>query len=297
MDKQVAISQMKAQLLADVATLCDRNDRHWSRPIAHTLRDIREENVEAVLFGGTLRSLLLSRIQKSKFGRPRDIDIVIAGASLDKVRDRFQQLIKRETRFGGLQLERRNWQFDVWPLHNTWAFQQDLDMTPAFEALPSTTFFNLEAIAVDVWTPPGQPRNIYSGNDQFFEGIIDRVLEINLEDNPFPALCIVRAFVFASTTQFAIGPGLATYLVHNASLITDEELAVVQQKHYGCIRCDVRTMRQWLDYTMGCLSQNGREPIALPFARQMELWNQDEPPSLKCHLFSESEFSTASCYL
>jgi hypothetical protein len=89
MDKHARISRLKAMLLKDVASLCSRRDRLWSEPIVHTLQDIRRANVRAVLFGGTLRSLLLSRLQNRRFGRPRDVDIVVAGTSLDALRERF----------------------------------------------------------------------------------------------------------------------------------------------------------------------------------------------------------------
>ncbi len=74
-------------------------------------------------------------------GRPRDIDIVVSGANIDNLRDTFRPFIMRETRFGGLQLARQNWQFDLWPLEKTWAFTQDHCNDQDFEALPFTTFF------------------------------------------------------------------------------------------------------------------------------------------------------------
>src|SRR5437762_3975954 len=162
---------LKRKLLSEVAWLYEQDHRRWKAPIVQTVRELQETGVAAVFFGGTLRSLLLSRLVRRKPGRPRDIDIVIAGASVEHIKDRFRALIKRETRFGGLRFERMNWQFDVWPLDRTWAFLHDKVTAPAFEHLPQTTFFNLEAIAVDVWPHLGRTRNIYSGDDQFFDGI------------------------------------------------------------------------------------------------------------------------------
>jgi len=276
MDKDATISQLKAMLLKDVAYLCRRRERLWSEPIVHTLRDIRRANVRAVLFGGTLRSLLLSRLQDQRFGRPRDVDIVVAGTSLDALREKFRSIITRETRFGGLRLERMNWQFDVWPLHRTWAFLEDGTQEPHFSALPGTTFFNLEAIAVDVWVSPGRSRTIYSGNDQFFEGIMSQTIEINRQENPFPSLCVVRAFVMASSTRFAIGPRLAHYLTVNGPALSDVELEEMQMKHYGRIRCEVSTMRKWLEYVSSCYAQNSHSPITLPMHKQLRLWPEIE---------------------
>jgi len=284
-------------LLRDVAYLCRRRDRLWSEPIVHTLRDIREANVRAVLFGGTLRSLLLSRLQYNRFGRPRDVDIVVAGTSLDALRERFRSNITRETRFGGLRIERMNWQFDVWPLHRTWAFLEDGAKDARFSALPGTTFFNLEAIAVDVWARPGRSRTIYSGNDQFFEGLISQTIEINRQENPFPSLCVVRAFVMASSTKFAIGPRLAHYLAVNGPAVSNDELEEMQLKHYGRIRCDATTMRNWLEYVASRYARNSHSPITLPRYRQLRLWpeTETERSRLNFHVLGDSR-ADSGCF-
>lgn len=276
MDKAAALQQLKAALLRDVSYLCRRADVKWSEPISRTLRDIREMQAHAVFFGGTLRSLLLSRLQERRLGRPRDVDLVIAGARVEDLRDRFRRILKRETRFGGLQLQRMNWHFDVWPLEQTWAFLQDSSEHPRFAALPSTTFFNLEAIAVDVWPSPGRRRNVYAGNDQFFEGVLSRTIEINREDNPFPALCVVRALVMASAIDFAIGPRLASYLTRHGPRTSDSELEAVQLRHYGQVRRDSRTLRAWLRRVAEMHAADNTSPIRLPLPRQMSLWPEDD---------------------
>jgi hypothetical protein len=229
-------------------------------------------------------------LQNQRFGRPRDVDIVVAGASLDVLREKFRSIITRETRFGGLKLERMNWQFDVWPLHRTWAFLEDGTQEPHFSALPRTTFFNLEAIAVDVWVHPGCSRTIYSGDDQFFEGLLSRTLEINRQENPFPSLCVVRALVMASSTGFAVGPRLAHYLTVNGPASSDAELEEVQMKHYGQIRCEVGIMRKWLEYVTLCHARNSHSSIVLPTHKQLTLWPETEAEQsrLNLHVLTDS---------
>jgi hypothetical protein len=287
MDRAADISQLKELLLQDVASLYRRDDREWSKPIVETLHQLRETSVEAVLFGGTLRSLLLSRLQSGRFGRPRDIDIVVSGASVDQLRERFQQSFRRETRFGGIQLQRMSWQFDIWPLERTWAFQSEPKLSPLFATLPSTTFFNLEAVAIDAWASRGRKRVIYSGDDQFFHGLLDKVLEVNREENPFPTLCVVRALVFASSTGFAIGPRLAAYLAKH-SAVSDHELTEVQCKHYGQVRLSCEVMRRWLDTAVSHIEVNPGAPLSLPKLGQLTLWADDEPSIIHVHLLSES---------
>jgi hypothetical protein len=286
MDRDVTIARLKLLLRRDVADLCRRHDRVWSEPIGQTLREIRKAKIRAVLFGGALRSLVLSRLRYGRLGRPRDLDIVIAGTNVGELADRFRSIVVRETRFGGLQLRRMNWHFDVWPLDRTWAFQRGGAKEARFEALPSTTFFNLEAVAIDVWAKPGHAREIYSGDDQFFDGIISRTLEINLEENPFPSLCVVRALVMAEVTGFAIGPRLARYLVVHGTTVFDADLEETQRRHYGQIRLDVRTMRDRLSRVASEYARDGRSAIALPRQEQLTLWPEigDEPPALNVHV-------------
>jgi hypothetical protein len=284
MDREIAKSRLKEQLRHDVASLYQRDGREWNKPIADTLRLLRHANVRAVFFGGTLRSLILSRLQSGRFGRPRDVDIVVSGTTLEQLRQHFHGSIRRETRFGGLQLERMSWQFDVWPLERTWAFRASRELEPHFSNLPFTTFFNLEAIAVDVWAPPGQPRVIYSGDDQFFDGILDRMLEINQEENPFPVLCVVRSLVFILMTGFAIGPRLAQYLARHASGVSDHELAEVQLKHYGRERIDQGLMRRWLDCVESNVAVNPGQAVTLRRPAQLTLWPEEDNTVIKLHL-------------
>lgn len=275
MDNSAKINVLKALLKRDLAYLCCRYDRSWSKPIVDTLRDLRDEHSKAVFFGGTIRSLLFSRLLTGSLGRPRDVDIVVAEVTLEELRKKFRDIISRETRFGGLQLLRKSWHFDIWPLNRTWAFENDR-VTPTFEALPTTTFFNLEAIAVEVWPTRGTSRITYSGDEQFFDGVLNRTLEINREENPYPSLCIVRALVLASSVDLKIGPTLARYLADHSASTTNAELVQVQEKHYGSLRVPADILRSWLDYICRRLDQQGSSGIRLPILRQKSLWPEPE---------------------
>lgn len=88
--------------------------------------------------------------------------------------------------------------------------------------MPKTTFLNVEAAAVELATVHGKSRRIYTHG--FFEALADRTLEINFEENPFPALCVVRALITAARLQFLIGPKLSKYLVHYGRIFSGEEL-------------------------------------------------------------------------
>lgn len=276
MDKDQAISTLKHLVQNDIGYLCRRTDLVWNSPIVQTLRDLRNCGGSSVFFGGAIRSLLFSRLIRGRFGRPRDVDIVVNEMTIEGLRERFGSLVSRETRFGGLQLIREQWHFDIWPLNRTWAFVNDNSERPTFNDLPHTTFFNLEAIAVEVWPTPGASRVIFSGDDQFFEGVVSRTLEINREENPFPALCVIRALVLAAGMDMAIGPKLADYLARHSCHVTDDELGTVQLKHYGSIRVAPETARSWLTHLRTAVGRLQGSRLQLPIWKQRTLWSDDE---------------------
>ena len=225
----------------------------------------------AVLFGGTLRSLLVSRISQGKPGRPRDIDIVVSGISVAQLEERFGHILASRTRFGGLRLQHGAWQFDVWPVGETWAFKYDHNCPAAdFAALPTTTTFNLEAVAVEVWPYEGRRRALFSGNDQFFKGILAKTIELNREDNPFPELTVVRGVILASELGFKIGPRLASYIGDIGASMDQDVVEGIQASHYGHARMDSRTLHHFIT-TIVRLSRDGHTG-QVPVTGELRSW-------------------------
>ena len=264
MDGRLTVPVLKRTLLHEVRSFFRRDGSVWKEPILHVLQDIRESKLQAVLFGGTLRSLLVSRIYQDKPGRPRDLDIVVSGASLAQLEEQFADILTRRTRFGGLQLQHGAWRFDVWPLDETWAFKQHRGGPPAeFAALPATTTFNLEAVAVEVWSYDGRPRTVFSGDDQFFEGILSRTIELNRADNPFPELTVVRALILATEIGFKIGPRLVSYIGDIGASMDEDLVERIQASHYGYTRMDSRSLCDLIAMTVQ-RSHKASSSVSLP---------------------------------
>ncbi len=243
MDGRTTVEDLKRQLREEVRSLFRRNGSVWKEPILDVVQELRAANVPAVLFGGTLRSLLASRVFQRKLGRPRDIDIVVSGATLSQLEKRFCHILARRTRFGGLRLQSGVWQFDVWPVGETWAFKQDRAAGVAeFATLPATTTFNLEAVAVEAWPLHGGRRALFAGNDQFFKGILAKTIELNLEDNPFPELTVVRGVILASELGFGIGPRLTGYIGEVGASMNEDAVERIQADHYGEVRMSSRAL-------------------------------------------------------
>jgi hypothetical protein len=283
------VASLKQTLLREVGVLSHNDGLAWKGPILNVLGEFRDSRMQAVLFGGTLRSLLTARLFEGRRGRPRDIDVVVSGAPLADLEERFRAIVNRRTRFGGLQLKRGRWQFDIWPVGDTWAFKQDRTTEASFAELPSTTTFNLEAIAVEAWPTSGRSRALFSGDDQFFDGILSKTLELNRDDNPFPQLTVVRGLVMASELRFRIGRRFAKHVREVGPALTEERLDQVQRSHYGHARLDVRTLKALIASVLEAPT-DGRE-VSLPVVGQLHLWQNgsDAPtPRVSVHVLSSS---------
>ncbi len=278
----MTVPELKKLLRAEVCRLFKQDDRLWKRPIVEMLRELRESGFQAVVFGGTLRSLLYSRLYECRPGRPRDVDLVVRGASLRDVEKRFGEYLARRTRYGGLCLKREGWQFDVWPVGDTWAFRHENYRDAGFAELPFTTPFNLEAIAVEAWPCVGRPRQVFSGDDQFFEGIVSRIVELNCTDNPYPALTVVRGLVLATDLGYRVGPRLADYIVAYGSSMTESQFAEQQLGHYGCIRRDSRVLRSIVESV--AKQRDKVSAVPLPSVGQLSLqYDQNIRPRVRLH--------------
>ncbi len=275
MDEALQISVLKRWLLDDVAEFTRRKPLAWKRPIVATVQEMRIHRWPAVFFGGTLRSILLGRLLKGRIGRPRDIDIVVGGPSVGELEKQFESHVVRKTRFGGLHLRRAQWEFDIWPVSETYAFRNNHSEHAEFRELPFTTFFNLEAIAVDVWAAPGYHRNLYTANDSFFTGILRQEIEINKEDNPYPELCFIRSLVLAASLRWKIGPRLLQYLAKIGPQISKRDLESVQMKHYGRIELPSKILLGALSSIRQFTETDPFHAFRPFFSDQLTLWPED----------------------
>ena len=259
----------------EVARLRQRVTRFvWNRsaarkPVARVIGAMQNRGWRPFLFGGVLRDLLVH----GPSACPRDVDIVVDGPSLQDLASAFAPFIARQTRFGGLHLRIDGWMFDIWPLAETWALRERLVPRLGYGALARSTFLNVEAVATEIRVSPGRPRSLYAHG--FFESILSRTVDINLEANPFPALCVVRSLITAARLGFAIGARLAAYIESHSRGAAVEELVAVQLAHYGRIRASQDELHRWLRAVSDqrrCAPWKAVE-LPIPRARQLELWN------------------------
>jgi hypothetical protein len=235
-----------------------------NQSLASTLDEWRRRHWQPYLFGGVLRDLLVFGLRK----KPRDVDIVVANGSAEELRQALRLHIKRENRFGGFQLQVNRWNLDVWPLGSTWAFAKNTDLEPNPENLPKTTFLNVEAIAVAI-DEKGLVGDIFEYG--FFEGIQSRTLQINLKDNPYPALAAVRALATAKKLGFSLSAELAQYIVDAESLLGTDALVAAQDSHYGYVRFRKKEINFLVMHIKKRLRSGSSARLLLPGTSQEQL--------------------------
>jgi len=245
----------------------------YKHPLLGFFHDLRDAQLPAVVFGGTLRDLVV----KGSAEQPRDVDVVVDTPSLVAIESLFRVYIKKRTRFGGLHLNVGLWPIDIWPLPCTWALRDREPAGVTFADLPDTTFLDVEAVAAEIWPASRHGRRVFGG--RFFSAIESRTVGINHAENPFPELCVVRALLTAARLNFRLSNGLVDYVVAAGSGLTPRDLEVVQTGHYGKVRCEGMIMRSWIDYLASAVDKRDGS-VRLPVDRPMQLglW-QDWDPS------------------
>ena len=239
------------------------------RPLVEALTAIVERTAEAYLFGGLIRDLVIT----TGIVKPRDVDVVFSGADVDELISAIEGSVIRRTRFGGVSVNVCGWRLDLWPLEETWAFRSRLVPTISFGTLPCTTFLNIEAVTLQIKSSPGCPRSIFECG--FFDAVRSRTLELNLEENPFPALAVARALVLASRMRYALGPRLVRYIAEYATTVSIEDVLRAQIQHYGFVRRDRSDLERWLVAIRRHYETAAATAFELPVSNsvQLTLWD------------------------
>lgn len=197
-------------------------------PVEHDpLAVLHREGLSAYFFGGTIRDVAL----KGPWTRPRDLDVVVSNTSEDELRRVLSRWIVRATRFGGFRLETAYEVLDIWPTHQTWAFQEFPLIGSEAGDLPRTTPFTIEAAVVS--TSPRGPGGREIFEQRFIESVSRREIDLNFDAQFSEALTFVRAIAMAMKTDFALSARLVDRLVSIARRVEIEELSDVAESHYG----------------------------------------------------------------
>ncbi len=194
-----------------------------------------KEEGDILIFGGAVRDIITNT-------SPRDYDFVVdlKRKPLDKILSDFNYNYRKNS-FGGYKVFIEDMMVDVWSLENTWAFKKGL-IPASPQNLPYTVFFNINSVAVDLTN-----KKTYIG--KFAEALDSKVLDIVLEKNPLPELCVLRAFVLQELKKFNFSSRLERFITYWKTTTKDsmEKLYLAQKKHYGKEILSVEQIRDYLN--------------------------------------------------
>jgi len=198
----------------------------------NTLKD----KTNVFIFSGIIRDYFLYK----KHTPFRDIDLIIEDDLV--IEDIFHNLIFRKNSYGGYKIKFDNIEIDLWVIKKTWALNQG-QLKFEFDylnTLPKTTFFNFSSIIYSL-----NAKRFIIGID-FLRFLRDKKIELVLEDNPHPDLCIVNSFYYADKLNLAIGDKLKAYLKSNYN---DDRncLESAQLKHFGKILYPANSLKERIE--------------------------------------------------
>lgn len=170
---------------------------------------------DTVIFGGMIREFALGNAR----GFVSDIDLVSTASQADiSIAVAKYQAVRNK--FGGFRFVIEKQRFDVWSLSDTWAFKNGFAFGATFADLLTTSFFNVDAACYHVDRKELLCLPGYGG------WIQERILDINLQQNPQPLSMARRALVLIQTRQLGVTRRLAEYI---ASHIGNQTLTWIDQ--------------------------------------------------------------------
>jgi hypothetical protein len=235
--------------------------------IVETISGWSEMGWKPVIFGGFVRDLFVLGSRNY----PRDVDVVITNKSNQEIEPNLNSWVKRRTSLGGFHLQKGKWNFDVWGLEDTWAFQQHPGLFSTPSDLPKTTFLDVEAIAVEI-LEGGRIGQIYQHG--FFSAIEAMRVDLNWEENGNRPLAAVRALSIALKLKFTLGLRLAGYVLEVANSEGIQALIDAQVRHYGTVRLGQFVLVNLLgNIAAGISSGSDSVPLTLG-SKQLNLWSE-----------------------
>jgi hypothetical protein len=219
------VAKKLSNIKADIES---KNIQFYEYFYSHIDIDIKQfvtkllEYTNLYIFSGIIRDFFMSK-KKESF---RDIDLVIEEDLI--LENIFENLNYKKNSFGGYKLKFKDVDVDLWVIKKTWALNQG-QLKLEFDylnELPNTTFFNFSSILYSL-----NNKEFKIGID-FLRFIRDRKIELVLENNPYPELCIINSFYYSDKLGLKLGLKLKKYLILNYK---EKDFEYVQTRHFGKI--------------------------------------------------------------
>lgn len=191
------------------------------KEVVNFIHDLSEIS-HVFIFSGIIRNFFLNIEENA-----RDIDIVYQGDDLDLIR--FLKNYDYEINsFSGFKITIGEYQIDLWKIDSTWAIENSKLESELFNqyVLPDSAFFNFSAIVYDFFNE----KFIFS--HKFLDFLNTKTLDLVLEDNPLPQLCIINTIYYREKFGLKISSPLKNYCVKYFHHFKESEYESIQIKHF-----------------------------------------------------------------
>lgn len=194
------------------------------QPVVSFVKSIKGAS-DVFIFGGLVREICLRGILPFR----SDVDIVV------KIQDRseFDSFLSiyncTKNKFGGYRIRESRWIIDIWEFENTWAFSQGLVSPIGSASLLQTTFFDWDAALYDFYKDRLQCSEDYIAN------ISNKVLEINLEENPNEIGAFIRTLRFLLKERARTGYKLSKFIQNSFLRMSDQEIMEYERGHFPTV--------------------------------------------------------------
>lgn len=218
---------------------------------------------ELAVFGGFLRDIALA----GRKGFRSDFDVVMKTSQTTTIDGLLPNGSWSRNKFGGYRIVLERWQVDLWEFSETWAFKQGHVSGATWQDLGSTTFFNWDAIVLELasW-------KLHASND-YLRLLNSSILDINLRPNPNPLGMVVRALRAVSSGRVKLAPRLASYVATALRDYSDD--AVIEAERTGFTSLALGS--GGLSYLRPHLMNHLRSIPLTPFPEGSKLGQRTEP--------------------
>ncbi|OBU09924.1 hypothetical protein AYY17_17015 [Morganella psychrotolerans] len=93
-----------------------------------------------------------------------------------------------------------------------------------------------------------QNKTFIEDNNNYFQSFIEsKILDIVLEENPLPELCILNAIYYTNTYDLKISKKLANYVMSTFSKINNERFIKAQHNHFNKVIYEINQLQREID--------------------------------------------------
>lgn len=191
---------------------------------------------EVLIFSGIIRNFFINT-----YGPARDLDLVVDG-NKNSVGIFLDKFLSVRNSFGGYKITVGSVKVDIWHIEDTWAYSNskvDFELFQDYN-LPNTAFFNFSSVVFDFNNSEFIP------STSFNHFLDTKELDMVLEDNPMPQLCIVNTIYYMTKFNLNVSFKLKNYCLQYFDKFSEEDFNEVQVKHFNEVKYDYPFLKTYM---------------------------------------------------